>query len=66
MEKPITQRHLVPRQSTSPCLCIGCNKMIPANEVYYAEEGVGVHLHSLVARRFCYRCYSMHGEKLIA
>lgn len=66
MEEPIRERRLVPRQSTTPCLCIGCNKMIPANELHYVEEGVHAHLHTLIARRFCGRCYAMHGEKLIA
>ena len=65
MEAQIGERHLVARQSTEPCLCIGCNKMIPANELHYVEEGVHTHMHSLIARRFCGRCYAMHGEKLI-
>jgi hypothetical protein len=65
MGQTILQRRLVRRQSTTPCFCIKCNKIIPANELHYVEEGVNSHLPALIARRFCGRCYSMHGEQLI-
>ncbi|MEM0493138.1 MAG: hypothetical protein QXS02_04190 [Candidatus Thermoplasmatota archaeon] len=60
-EKKETQ--LIPKVSPTPKVCMYCHSTIPANEVYHQEEGVGYHLHSLVARHFCSKCYAKYGAK---
>ena len=62
MRKKI-ESHLLQKQSPFPTVCIFCNKTIPPNEIFYAEEGNTEHIHSLVARKFCSECYIKHGEQ---
>ena len=57
------ETHLVKKVAKIPKVCTNCNNQIPPNEMYHQEEGVKEHLHSLIARRFCTKCYSKYGEK---
>ncbi len=54
---------LIKRISKFPHVCIKCNNKIEKEEIYYLEIGKKNHLHSLISRRFCIKCYSKFGEK---
>lgn len=64
MQKNI-QTHLVRKKSTLPVLCLNCDESIKPNELYYIEEGLTEHIHSLLARKFCVDCYTKYGEKFL-
>jgi hypothetical protein len=64
MEKNL-QTVLVTRHSQFPTVCIYCNKQIPANDLHYVEKGITVHIHSLIARKYCEDCYMKFGEQLL-
>jgi uncharacterized protein with PIN domain len=57
--------HLVKRLARETRVCTNCNNRINAGEIYHHEEGVTEHLHSLVARQFCNRCYTKYGEVIL-
>jgi hypothetical protein len=57
--------HLVRREAKTDIVCTFCKNKIKPGEEYYLEEGIKEHLHSLLARKYCYECYSKHGEKLL-
>jgi len=57
------QTHLIKKTAKSQKVCTNCDKAISVGEVYHLEEGVDQHLHSLLARRFCSKCYGKFGEK---
>jgi len=57
------QTQLIKKIATSPMVCTNCNQQITKGEKYHLEEGVEKHLHSLIARKFCYNCYGKYGEK---
>jgi hypothetical protein len=57
--------HLVKRVARDNRVCTNCNQKINAGEIYHHEEGVTEHLHSLVARQFCNRCYTKYGEVIL-
>jgi len=57
------ETRLVKKVAKIPKVCTNCNNQIPPNEIYHQEEGVKEHLHSLIARQFCTKCYSKYGEK---
>lgn len=57
------QTHLIKKIAKSQKFCTNCDKTISKGEVYYLEEGVNQHLHSLLARNFCSNCYRKYGEK---
>jgi hypothetical protein len=59
------QTHLIQKQSTLPTICTQCNNQIPPHTLFYREEGVKHHLHSLIARQFCIDCYAQYGEKML-
>ncbi len=54
--------HLVRVQSKFPSVCTQCKDRIPPDQLFYREEGVKEHLHSLIARNFCMKCYARYGE----
>ena len=54
---------LVKKTSQLSTVCTNCNNKIEKEEVYYFEVGIKNHLHSLISRRFCHKCYSKFGEK---
>jgi len=54
---------LVKKISKFTDVCTNCNNKIEKEEVYYFEIGIKDHLHSIISRRFCFRCYSKFGEK---
>ena len=56
------ETHLVKTTSKSPEVCTNCNKTIIPGNAIHLEEGVNEHLHSLLARRFCSKCYAKFGE----
>ncbi|MFO7677967.1 MAG: hypothetical protein R6V50_06275 [Thermoplasmatota archaeon] len=62
MEKEI-KTHLVPKRSPSPIVCTYCDQPVKSNELYYIEQGVTDHVHSLIARKYCGDCYAKYGEK---
>ena len=57
--------HLVKKVAREPKVCTDCNSKINIGDIYHLEEGVSEHLHSLVARQFCNRCYTKYGEVLL-
>ncbi len=57
------QTHLIKKVANSSKVCTNCNQQILKGETYHLEEGVEEHLHSLIARKFCYNCYGKYGEK---
>ncbi|UCF12284.1 MAG: hypothetical protein JSW06_09620 [Thermoplasmatales archaeon] len=59
------ETHLVKKQSKFPAVCTNCDSKIAPDKVYYLEEGVEEHIHSLIARKFCSNCYSKYGERIL-
>lgn len=57
------QTHLIKKVAKSPRVCTNCNNEVPVGDVYHLEEGVNEHLHSLLARNFCSKCYAKYGER---
>jgi hypothetical protein len=57
------ETHLVKKNARNITFCNNCNEEIEKGETYHLEEGVEQHLHSLIARKFCYKCYGKYGEK---
>jgi uncharacterized protein with PIN domain len=57
------QTHLVKKVARFPKVCTNCNSEIPINDTFHQEEGVKEHLHSLISRSYCSKCYSKYGEK---
>jgi len=47
------ETRLVKKQSKFPAVCTNCGSKIAPDEIYYLEEGVEEHIHSLIARKFC-------------
>jgi len=59
--------HLIKKVAKFPRVCTNCGSEIIAGNAYHLEEGVKEHLHSLIAREFCSKCYAKYGEqKLIS
>jgi len=54
---------LVKKISPFADACTNCNNRILKGELYFFEVGKKDHLHSLISRRFCFKCYSKFGEK---
>ena len=54
---------LIKKNSPFIEVCNNCNKKIMKDEVFFFEVGKYNHLHSLISRRFCFKCYSKFGEK---
>ena len=54
---------LIKKISPSTKICNNCNKKIMKNEIFFIEVGKHNHLHSLLSRKFCLKCYSKFGEK---
>jgi uncharacterized protein with PIN domain len=59
------ETHLVRKQSKFPNVCTYCNNPISSDDIFYAEEGVKEHIHSLIARKFCSTCYTKYGEQML-
>ena len=59
------QTRLIKKVAKSPRVCTNCNNQILIDEVYHLEEGVKEHLHSLIARNFCSKCYAKYGERIL-
>ncbi|UCD14171.1 MAG: hypothetical protein JSW60_01785 [Thermoplasmatales archaeon] len=59
------ETRLVRKQSKFPAVCTYCDIKIAPEEIYYLEEGVKEHIHSLIARRFCSNCYAKFGERIL-
>jgi hypothetical protein len=59
------ETHLVRTQSKFPNVCTCCNNPISSDDIFYAEEGVEEHVHSLIARKFCSACYTKYGEQML-
>jgi len=57
------QTCLIKKVASSSNVCTNCNQTINKGEIYHLEEGIEKHLHSLIARKFCYKCYGKYGEK---
>ena len=57
------ETHLVKKIVKFPEICTSCKTKIFEGETYHLEEGVKEHLHSLISRRFCSKCYAKYGEK---
>jgi len=57
------ETHLVKKIVKFPEICTSCKKKILEGETYHLETGVKEHLHSLISRRFCSKCYAKYGEK---
>jgi len=55
--------HLVKKVARDSVFCTSCDKQINKGETYHLEEGVTEHLHSLLARKYCSKCYGKYGEK---
>jgi len=55
--------HLVKKTAKDPTFCTNCDNQIEKGETYHLEEGVDQHLHSLLARKYCSKCYGKYGEK---
>ena len=56
---------LIKKQSKFPAVCTYCDSKIVLDEIYYLEEGVEEHIHSLIARKFCSNCYAKYGERIL-
>ena len=56
------ETHLIKKVVKFPRVCTNCRNKIPIGETYHLEEGVKEHLHSLIARQFCSKCYAKYGE----
>ena len=63
MMKNKIETTLVKKKSQFTDVCTKCNNKISKKETYYFEVGIKSHLHSLISRRFCLKCYSKFGEK---
>lgn len=59
------ETRLVKKQSKFPTVCTNCDSKIIPDEIYYLEEGVEEHIHSLIARKFCSNCYTKYGERIL-
>ncbi|MCJ2514058.1 MAG: hypothetical protein LN408_06440, partial [Candidatus Thermoplasmatota archaeon] len=59
------ETRLVKKQSKFPTVCTNCDSKIASDEIYYLEEGVEEHIHSLIARKFCSNCYTKYGERIL-
>jgi hypothetical protein len=59
------QTRLIKKVAKSPRVCTNCNNQILIDEVYHLEQGVSEHLHSLIARNFCSKCYAKYGERIL-
>jgi len=57
------ETHLIKKVAKFPRVCTNCRSEIIAGDAYHLEEGVKEHLHSLIAREFCSKCYAKYGEK---
>ena len=57
------ETRLVKKIAKFPRVCTNCNETISEGEMYHLEEGVKEHLHSLIARQFCSKCYAKYGVK---
>ncbi len=57
--------HLVRKIASDRVICTYCGKIVSPGEIYYREEGVGYHIHSLIARNYCNDCYKKYGEELL-
>jgi uncharacterized protein with PIN domain len=57
------QTKLIKKVAGNSKVCISCDTQITKGEVYHLEEGVSEHIHSLLARSFCSKCYAKYGEK---
>ena len=57
------ETHLVKKIVKFPEICTNCKIKMLEGEVYHLEEGVKEHLHSLISRKFCSKCYEKYGEK---
>ena len=57
------ETHLVKKIVKFPEICTNCKEKILEGETYHLEEGVKEHLHSLISRRYCSKCYAKYGEK---
>ena len=62
IEKQIDTK-LIKKISNINNVCTNCKNKIPKKELYYFEVGIKDHLHTLISRRFCSKCYSKFGEK---
>lgn len=58
--------HLIPKKSPNKKICTFCKSEIKPNEKYFVEEGINKHLHSLIARKYCQKCYKKYGEKILS
>ena len=56
---------LIRLQAVENEVCSFCRRKIKKGEWFYREEGVGFHLHSLIARRCCEDCYAKYGEEIL-
>jgi len=54
---------ILEKKSKFTDVCTNCNNKIEKEELYYFEVGIKDHLHSIISRRFCLKCYSKFGEK---
>ena len=59
------QTRLIKKVAKRNRVCTSCNREISINEVFYLEEGVNEHLHSLLARNFCSDCYAKYGQQIL-
>jgi hypothetical protein len=57
------ETNLIKKISKFNEVCTNCNKKIDKGQIYYFEVGLKNHLHSLISRKFCSKCYSKFGEK---
>ncbi|MCD6467937.1 MAG: hypothetical protein J7L32_01305 [Thermoplasmata archaeon] len=59
------ETRLVRKKAVEKTVCTNCGKIVNENSWFYREEGVGFHLHSLIARNYCEECYKKHGENVL-
>jgi hypothetical protein len=65
MPRKEIQTHLVKKIAKSRKVCTNCNNEVSIGEAYHLEQGVDEHLHSLLARSFCSKCYAKYGERYL-
>jgi uncharacterized protein with PIN domain len=65
MEENSIQTRLIKKQSKFVKVCTNCDTEILPGTAYHQEEGVNKHLHSLIARQFCSKCYAKYGERIL-
>jgi len=58
-------KHLKKTKARTLHKCNTCNGKIDAGEYYYVETQKDKFLHSLHAKRFCFKCYEKHGDRLL-